>query len=159
VVVGERLGRTILELGGNNAIVVTPSADLELALRATVFAAVGTAGQRCTSARRLIVHESIHRPLLERLIQSYRTLRIGDPWEDGVLMGPLINEHAIASMMRALELAREQGGEIVYGGRRLERPGFFVEPTLVKANSGMPIVAEETFAPILYVMSYATLDE
>ena len=158
-VVGKRLGRTILELGGNNAIIVAPSADLELAIRATAFAAVGTAGQRCTTVRRLIVHESIHDAVLDRLVHAYRRVPIGEPWDDDVLMGPLISERAVESMMAALEAAREQGGEIVHGGGRLDRPGFFVEPTIVKARPDMPIVGEETFAPILYVMKYQTLDE
>jgi aldehyde dehydrogenase (NAD+) len=157
--VGRRLGRTILELGGNNAIIIAPSADRELAIRATVFAAVGTAGQRCTTARRLIVHESIHDQILERLVEIYRRIKIGDPWDDSVLMGPLISENAVESMMAALEAARQQGGEVVQGGRRLDRPGYFVEPALVKARSNMPIVGVETFAPILYVMSYRTIDE
>lgn len=157
--VGRRLGRTILELGGNNAIIVTPSADLELALRATVFAAAGTAGQRCTTARRLIVHESIAKMFLARLQAAYRSLTIGNPWEDGTLVGPLINDRAVESMMRALSAAKEQGGEILCGGGRLKRPGFFVEPALVRAEPNMPIVREETFAPILHVMTYATLEE
>ena len=158
-VVGRRLGRTILELGGNNAIIITPSADLELAVRATTFAAVGTAGQRCTSARRLIVHESLHDQVIERLAAVYRRVPIGEPWSPGILMGPLISERAVATMLAAVEAARQQGGTIVCGGRRLDRPGVFVEPTLIKANPGMAIVAEETFAPILYVMSYRTIDE
>ena len=158
-VVGRRLGRALLELGGNNAIIITPSADLELAIRATAFAAVGTAGQRCTTARRLIVHESIHDPVLDRLIQVYSRVKIGDPWDDSVLMGPLISERAVEAMMAALQAARQQGGEVVYGGKRLPRPGFFVEPALVKARADMPIVGEETFAPILYVMKYKSLDE
>jgi aldehyde dehydrogenase (NAD+) len=158
-VVGRRLGRTILELGGNNAIIITPSADLELAIRATAFAAVGTAGQRCTSVRRLIVHEKVHDQVLERLVSVYRRVPIGDPGLETVLMGPLISEHAVTTMMSAVENAQRQGGEIVHGGHRLDRPGFFVEPTLIKAQPGMPIVGEETFAPILYVMRYRTLDE
>ncbi len=158
-VVGRRLGRTLLELGGNNAIIVTPSADLALAVRGTVFAAVGTAGQRCTTARRLIVHESIHDAFLDRLIAAYRSLRIGNPWEDGVLVGPLIHRGAVDQMMSALELARSQGGEIACGGRRLDRPGFFVEPAIVRATPDMPILAQETFAPILYVLKYARLEE
>ncbi len=158
-VVGRRLGRTILELGGNNAILIAPSADLELAIRATVFAAVGTAGQRCTTARRLLVHESIHDRVLDRLVAIYRRIRIGDPWDDSVLMGPLISEGAVESMTAALEAARQQGGEVVQGGNRIDRPGYFVEPALVKARAAMPIVGEETFAPILYVMSYRTIDE
>jgi len=158
-VVGRRLGRALLELGGNNAIIITPSADLELAIRATVFAAVGTAGQRCTTARRLIVHESIHDVVLKRLVQAYERVKIGDPWDDSVLMGPLISEQSVQAMMAALETAIAQGGEIVHGGRRLKRPGFFVEPTVVKARPDMAIVGEETFAPILYVIGYRSLDE
>src|SRR3954451_5461347 len=150
-VVGARLGRSLLELGGNNAIIIAPTADLEMALRGTVFAAVGTAGQRCTTARRLIVHESVHDAFLERLIAAYRSLRVGNPWEPDVLVGPLISERAVDSMMSALAAAAEQGGEVVHGGRRIDRPGQFVEPAIVKARRGMPIVAEETFAPILYV--------
>jgi aldehyde dehydrogenase (NAD+) len=157
--VGRRLGRSLLELGGNNAIIIAPSADLELAIRATVFAAVGTAGQRCTTARRLIVHESVHDRVLERLESIYRRIRIGDPWDGSVLMGPLISEDSVAAMMVALEAVRGQGGQVVCGGRRLDRPGFFVEPALVKARPDMAIVGEETFAPILYVMSYRTIDE
>jgi aldehyde dehydrogenase (NAD+) len=158
-VVGLRLGRTILELGGNNAIIITPGANLELATRATLFAAVGTAGQRCTSARRLLVHESIQDRVLDRLVDIYRRVRIGDPWDDSVLMGPLISESAVETMMAALDAARRQGGEVVYGGNRLARPGFFVEPAMVKSRPDMPIVGEETFAPILYVMAYRTIDE
>jgi aldehyde dehydrogenase (NAD+) len=158
-VVGRRLGRALLELGGNNAIIITPSAELELAIRATAFAAVGTAGQRCTTARRLIVHESIHDEVLERLVQVYSRVKIGDPSDDSVLMGPLINERAVDAMMAALQAARQQGGEVAYGGKRLPRPGFFVDPALVKAHRDMPIVGEETFAPILYIMKYTSLDE
>jgi aldehyde dehydrogenase (NAD+) len=158
-VVGGRLGRTLLELGGNNAIIITASADLELAVRATAFAAVGTAGQRCTTARRLIVHQSIHDVVLERIVALYRRVTIGDPWDDRVLMGPLISEQAVDAMMTALDAARQQGGEIIHGGNRLPRPGFFVEPALVKATADMAIVGQETFAPILYVMKYDTLAE
>ncbi len=158
-VVGARLGRTILELGGNNAIIIAQSAELELAIRATVFAAVGTAGQRCTTVRRLIVHESIQDVVLERLIQAYRRVPIGEPWVDGVLMGPLVSERAVDTMLKAIESARQQGGEIVHGGRRLARPGFFVEPTIVRARPDMAIVGQETFAPILYVMTYQTLEQ
>jgi aldehyde dehydrogenase (NAD+) len=158
-VVGRRLGRALLELGGNNAIIITPSADLELAIRATAFAAVGTAGQRCTTVRRLIVHESIHDNVLERLVEVYRRVTIGEPWNPEVLMGPLISERALEAMMKALAAARQQGGKIVCGGDRLPRPGFFVRPALVQAHAEMAIVREETFAPILYVMKYRTLEE
>ncbi len=158
-VVGKRLGRCLLELGGNNGVIIAPSANLDLALRAVLFAAVGTAGQRCTTLRRLIVHESIARDFEQRLVAAYRSVKIGDPWEDGVLMGPLINQQAVEAMMTALDQARSQGGEVVYGGHRLERPGYFVEPTIVRASPDMAIVGEETFAPILYLMTYRDLDE
>jgi aldehyde dehydrogenase (NAD+) len=157
--VARRLGRTILELGGNNGLIVTQSANLELALRATLFAAVGTAGQRCTTLRRLFVHEGVFDTFLDRLVGAYRTIRIGNPWEDGVVMGPLINARAVETMMEALETAQAQGGHLLQGGRRLDRPGFFVEPAIVQAEPGMPIVRTETFAPILYVFRYSTLDE
>ncbi|HEX4069679.1 MAG TPA: aldehyde dehydrogenase family protein [Planctomycetaceae bacterium] len=157
--VARRLGRTLLELGGNNGIIVTESADLRLALRAVAFAALGTTGQRCTTLRRLFVHESIAERLLKQLVAVYRSVRIGNPWEDGVLMGPLINEAAAQRMQDALETARGQGAEILCGGKRLPRAGFFVEPALVRARPEMPIVAEETFAPILYVMTYRDFDE
>ncbi len=157
--VGGRLGRSLLELGGNNAIIVTEHADLALALRAVAFAAVGTAGQRCTTLRRLIIHESVAEQFIDRLKNAYKSIKIGDPAEDGVLMGPLITEGAVGQMMKTLEIARSEGGEVVYGGRRLERSGFFVEPTLVRASPTMKIVAHETFAPILFVISYRELDE
>ena len=158
-VVAGRLGRSLLELGGNNAVIVTPKADLDLALRAVAFAAVGTAGQRCTTLRRLILHESIAATFLDRLKAVYASIKIGDPWEEGVLMGPLINEGAVEAMMRAIEAAKAQGGTILCGGNRLPRPGFFVEPTIVRADPSIPIVLEETFAPILYAMTYRDLDE
>lgn len=157
--VGGRLGRSLLELGGNNAVIVTEHADLDLALRAVVFAAVGTAGQRCTTLRRLLLQESIADAFLDRLKQAYASIKIGDPWEPTVLMGPLINQRAVERMQRAVESACSQGGEVLCGGRRLERPGYFVEPTIVRATAEMPIVAEETFAPLLYVITYKTIDE
>jgi aldehyde dehydrogenase (NAD+) len=157
--VAARLGRTLLELGGNNAAILTPSADLELALRAVVFAAVGTAGQRCTTLRRLFVHEQVADDFLERLKRAYASVRIGDPLDESTLMGPLISEQAVDAMMRALDEARRQGGEVLYGGRRLERNGHFVEPTIVRASHDMAVVRRETFAPILYVIPYRDLDE
>lgn len=157
--VSGRLGRALLELGGNNAIVLGEKANPDLALRAVMFAAVGTAGQRCTTLRRLIVHESIAERFLERLVAAYRSVKIGDPWEEGTLMGPLIDEHSFLTMSRALEAIRRQGGEILCGGRRLDRPGYFVEPVIVRARPEMPIVGQETFAPILYVMTYRTIEE
>jgi aldehyde dehydrogenase (NAD+) len=159
VSVGNRLGRSLLELGGNNAVILAPSADLDLALRAVAFAAVGTAGQRCTTLRRLIVHESIAEPFLARLAKAYASVKIGNPEEDGVLMGPLINERAVTTMLRAIDTIKAHGGQLVCGGHRLDRPGYFVEPTIVRARADLPIVREETFAPILYTITYRTLDE
>ncbi|MDB5352161.1 MAG: gabD 1 [Planctomycetota bacterium] len=158
-VVGRRLGRALLELGGNNAAIVTPDANLDLALRGIVFAAVGTAGQRCTTLRRLIVHESIAEELIGRLTQVYASLSIGDPWDESTLVGPLISEAAVVGMMEALDQARAQGGTVVCGGTRLPRPGHFVSPAIVRAHPGMAIAREETFAPILYVITYRTLDD
>jgi len=156
--VAARLGRTLLELGGNNALIVTESADLDMALRAAVFAAVGTAGQRCTSLRRLFVQNSVAEEFTERLREAYAGLSIGEPWNDGVLVGPLISAHARERMTGALGAARTQGGDVLCGGRAVDGPGFFVEPALVGASPDMPIVAEETFAPILYLMTYDSLD-
>ena len=157
--VAKRLGRTLLELGGNNAMIVTESADLDMALRAVVFAAVGTAGQRCTTLRRLFVHESVVDEFVQRLLAAYKSLAIGDPWKDDVLVGPLINADACERMARALDDVRAQGGEILCGGKAIDGPGTFVEPTVVRANADMAIVAQETFAPILYVISYSSFDD
>jgi aldehyde dehydrogenase (NAD+) len=155
--VARRLGRTILELGGNNAIIVTPDANLDLAVRAIVFGAVGTAGQRCTTTRRLIVHRSLVDELTQRLVQAYGSVPIGDPLYRGTLMGPLITGEAVTAMMAALDRARAEGGVILTGGRRLPALGAnFVEPTIVRMPTQTPLVCEETFAPILYVMSYET---
>ena len=157
--VSRRLEKSLLELGGNNGIIVTESAPLDLALRAVLFAAVGTAGQRCTTLRRLFLQESITEGFVQQLTTAYESIRVGDPWEDGVLMGPLIGPDAVERMMQALDAARQQGGEVLCGGQRLDREGFFVSPAVVRARADMPIVAEETFAPILYVIDYRTLDE
>ncbi len=157
--VAARLGRTLLEMGGNNAIVVDESADLDLAVPAIVFGAVGTAGQRCTTTRRVIVHERRYPELVERLVHAYAQVPIGDPLERGVLMGPLIDERAVAGYRQALKELKALGAEVLYGGKVLERPGNFVEPTIVKAKNDWDIVQRETFAPILYLMSYKELDE
>ncbi len=157
--IAARLGRSLLELGGNNGVIVTPSANLDLALRGVAFASLGTTGQRCTTLRRLFVHESAAEKLLARLVPVFKSVRIGNPWEDGVLMGPLVGQAAVDGMQRTLEAARSQGGEIVCGGKRIGRPGFFVEPAIVRARPEMPIVSEETFAPILYVMTYTDFDQ
>jgi len=157
--VAGRFGRSILELGGNNAVIVMDDANLDLALRAIVFAAVGTAGQRCTTLRRLLLQKGVHATLLERLAKAYASVPIGDPLNPGTLMGPLVSETAVADMMAALDKVREQGGEIVTGGKRVAGPGNFVEPTIVKAHEGLAIAEEETFAPILYVYEFETLDD
>ncbi len=157
--VSERLGRSLLELGGNNGVIITEKADLDLALRAVLFAAVGTAGQRCTTARRLFLQKGIAAEMKQRLIQAVRSIPVGDPMQDDVLMGPLVNQRAVDDMMQAIETIREQGGTLLTGGGRLDRPGFFVEPTVVEATPHMPITCEETFAPILYVFEFDELDE
>ncbi len=162
--VASRLGRSLLELGGNNAMVVAPSADLELAVRSIVFAAVGTCGQRCTSLRRLIVHESLKDQVLSRLQTIYERLPIGDPSIEGTLVGPLIDEEAGSAMDSALETARAQGGR-VHGGGRLDGTsgvpsgGCYVRPALVEIAADAPIVQQETFAPILHVIIYHDFDE
>jgi aldehyde dehydrogenase (NAD+) len=157
--VAQRMGRSLLELGGNNGLILSESANLGLALRAIVFSAVGTAGQRCTTLRRLIAHDSICDAFTSRLADAYRSIQPGNPWDDGVLLGPLIREQAAERFESAVAAARNQGGKIVCGGSPIERAGFYVEPTIVAANVKMEIVKQETFAPILYVIPYKTLDE
>ncbi len=160
--VAARLGRSLLELGGNNALICAPSADLDLAVRAIVFSAVGTAGQRCTSLRRLIVHASLLDSLLARLRAAYASLRIGDPREEEVLMGPLIGEAAFVRMQHTLRMAAEQGAISVEGGERITQgvpEGFYVRPALVVCTRPIPVLMEETFAPILFVLTYQDLDE
>ncbi|MFN3254517.1 MAG: aldehyde dehydrogenase family protein [Ilumatobacter sp.] len=162
VAVAERFGRAILELGGNNAMIVSPSADLDMALRAIVFSAVGTAGQRCTTLRRLIVHEDVRADLVERLQQVYANLPIGDPLDDTTLVGPLIDEAAHTAMSDALDRARADGAS-VFGGERVRAEvhpdAFYVNPAIVELEAPTDLTREETFAPILYVMPYRTLDE
>ena len=157
--VAGRLGRALLELGGNNGLILTESANQDLALRAVLFAAVGTAGQRCTTLRRLIVHESIADGFTQGLAKAYQSIQPGLPWEEGVLLGPLIRQRAVEQFEAAIAQAQSQGGQVVCGGNRIKRPGFYVQPTIVRAKPEMPIVRQETFAPILYVMTYKTLDE
>jgi aldehyde dehydrogenase (NAD+) len=160
--VAARLGRTLLELGGNNAMIVGASADLDLAVRAIVFAAVGTAGQRCTTLRRLIVHEDVYDPLLARLKAAYESISIGDPRDPGTLVGPLIERAAFESMQQALGKAAREGGAVFGGERVLENtyPGaYYVEPAIVEMETQTDIVRAETFAPVLYVLKYRDLDE
>lgn len=162
-VVGRRLGRSLLELGGNNAVIVLNDADIDLAVRAILFGAVGTAGQRCTTTRRLIVQKRIAKPLVERLVEAYGRVPIGNPLRPATLMGPLVDREAVDAMMRALQEVRAQGGEILCGGRRLAGPGYrggcWVQPAIVRARADMPIVREETFAPILYVIEVKDVAE
>jgi aldehyde dehydrogenase (NAD+) len=146
-------------MGGNNAIVVDETADMELAVPAIVFGAVGTAGQRCTTTRRIIVHERIYDELSKRLVAAYKQVPIGNPLDPGVLLGPLIDQRAVAGYKAAIEEAKAQGGEVLYGGNVKQGPGNFVEPTIVRAQNEWPLVQRETFAPILYIMTYKTLDE
>jgi aldehyde dehydrogenase (NAD+) len=168
-VVAGRLGKCLLELGGNNAVIIAPDADLDLALKSTVFGSVGTCGQRCTTSRRLIIHESIADGFVSRLAKAYETIRIGDPLAEGTLVGPLITEAAAGAFEKAVATAREQGGTVVTGGGRVEKSrlpgelggGHFVTPTVIRAPSSnrLPIALQETFAPILYVFTYRTLEE
>ena len=159
--VAQRFGRVLLELGGNNAAIVTPSADLDLAVRGIVFAAAGTAGQRCTTLRRVIAHRSVADNLVERIVAAYRQLPIGNPSADGVLIGPLIHETAYRDMVGALEQARADGGEVI-GGQRHDvgdENAYYVAPAVVRMPAQTDIVHTETFAPILYVLTYDDLDE
>jgi aldehyde dehydrogenase (NAD+) len=155
--VASRLGRSLLELGGNNAIIVDETANLDLAVPSIVFGAVGTAGQRCTSTRRVLVHKAIAAQLEKRLVHAYRQVRIGDPLEPGTLMGPLIDTKAVESFKAALAAARAAGGEVLCGGKVLERPGHFVEPAIIRVRNEWPIVQTETFAPVLYVIPVDSL--
>lgn len=160
--VAERFGRSILELGGNNAMIVTPSADLEMAVRAIVFSAVGTAGQRCTTLRRLIVHEDIYDELLPRLKSIYSNLPIGNPFDEKTLVGPLVDESALGAMTKALDTARDEGGIVFGGGYALQDvypDAAYATPSIVEMPAQSAIVKEETFAPILYAMKYRNLNE
>ncbi|OUW60248.1 MAG: aldehyde dehydrogenase family protein [bacterium TMED198] len=158
-VVGERLGKTILELGGNNAIIVDDTADLKIAVPAIVFGAVGTAGQRCTSTRRILVDKKISNELVAKLMNAYKQVKIGSPLDHKTLMGPLIDQSAVNDYTNAIESIKSQGGEVLYGGSVIESEGFFVEPAIISAKNSMEIVQEETFAPILYIIEYENLNE
>jgi aldehyde dehydrogenase (NAD+) len=162
--VAQRFGKALLELGGNNAAIVTPSADLDLAVRAIVFSAAGTAGQRCTTLRRLIVHSSVADELVQRIVSAYRQLPIGDPSVDGTLVGPLIHETAYRDMVGALEQARADSGQVFGGERHMfgDEAGdksYYVAPAVVRMPAQTELVHTETFAPILYVLTYDDLDE
>ena len=157
--VAQRLGKSLLELGGNNALIVDERANLDLAVPAIVFGAVGTAGQRCTTTRRVLVHRSRADELERRLVAAYAQVRIGDPLESDTLMGPLIDAGAVSRYSAAITAAQAEGGHVLCGGNVLKRPGNFVEPTIIRANAGMAVVRTETFAPILYLLSFDALDE
>lgn len=160
--VAERLGRSLLELGGNNAIIVAPSADLDLALKAVAFSALGTSGQRCTSLRRLFLHESLVERFLPRLVKAYQSATVGDPFDDAILCGPLIDDDAVKGMQSAIRAACEQGGKILTGGEPLPAAlpaGHYVRPTIIEIDLRSPIVQEETFAPVLYVGRYTELTD
>lgn len=162
-IVGERLGRSLLELGGNNAIIISEHADLEMALRAVLFGAVGTAGQRCTSTRRLIIHESVYDSFRDKLLKAYQHIRIGNPLDPNTLVGPLIDKGAVQDFKNAQERVIKEGGKIIYGGEVLEGEGFengcYVRPCIAEVSKNLQIVCEETFAPLLYITKYKTLDE
>lgn len=162
--VGARLGKTILELGGNNAIIISENADIEMAVRATAFGSVGTCGQRCTSTRRLIVHESIFDQVKNRLLEIYEDVNIGNPLDEDTLVGPMIDHQAVENMQKALEEIKQAGGEIIYGGEPIDDDakldgGHYVRPAIAIAENDFDIVQEETFAPILYLIKYSNLDE
>ena len=157
--VAQRLGRSLLELGGNNAIIVMDDADLELAVRGALFAAAGTTGQRCTSLRRLIVHKDIAPALVERLVDAYGRITVGDPLDDGTLVGPLVNRSAVENTAAAVAIAQEQGGELLAGGSEIQRTGFFFEPTLMRIPSDAPIVQDETFGPLMYLIEVESFEE
>jgi aldehyde dehydrogenase (NAD+) len=159
-VVAKRFGKTILELGGNNAIIIDDTADLDLAIPATVFGAVGTAGQRCTSTRRIIIQENIMDKFIERLVKAYKQVRIGNPLEEGTLMGPLVDAGSVAEYEEAMVEINKAGGKVLTGGKALkDKAGFFVEPTVVIGENHWEIIQKETFAPILYIIPFKTIDE
>lgn len=161
--VAGRFGKSILELGGNNAVIVTPSADRELALKAVLFGAVGTAGQRCTSTRRVILHQGLFDDFCSSLIAAYKQIEIGNPFRKGVHMGPLIDPQAVENMQAAIDLVKQQGGRVLYGGDTLSGKAFdsgtYVRPCIVEAAPDMSVVQEETFAPIVYLFRYETINE
>lgn len=161
--VGARLGKSLLELGGNNAIIITENADLDIALRAALFGAVGTCGQRCTSTRRLIIHEEVYDAMKKKLVSGYRQLKVGDPLDQNNHVGPLIDTDAVNNYLAAIESVKEQGGNTVVAGGVLKGKGYesgcYVKPCIYEASNDMDIVQQETFAPILYIMKYKTIDE
>jgi aldehyde dehydrogenase (NAD+) len=160
VAVAQRYGRSLLELGGNNAIIICEDADLSLAVRAVTFGALGTAGQRCTTTRRIIIQNRIKQRFLEALIKAYGQVTIGDPRQEGVLMGPLVDEKAVQAMMSAIEAGQSRGGRLLHGGQRIQgiEGGFYVAPAIMEVPADCPVVQAETFAPLLYIIGYDTLE-
>ncbi len=164
-IVGKRLGKSIMELGGNNAAIISENANLEMAIKSVLFGAVGTAGQRCTTTRRLIIHENIYQTVKEKLIAAYLSItdKIGNPFDKNVLVGPMIDDTAVDAFKHALTQAEKEGGKVIFGGKVLQGKKYpsnqYVEPALVEAENHFKIVQEETFAPILYLISYKTIDE
>jgi len=158
--VGKRLGKTILELGGNNAVIITPSADLQMAVMSTVFGTVGTAGQRCTTTRRVIIHESIYNEVRDKFVSAYKSVvkRIGNPLDEDYLVGPLIDKYAVELFTNAVKKVQEEGGKVLFGGEVLDGPGYesgtYVVPCIAEAENHFQIVQEETFAPIVYFIKY-----
>ena len=159
VQVAKRMGRSLLELGGNNALIVDKSADLKLAIPAIVFGAVGTAGQRCTTTRRLFLHEDIADEVTEKLVNAYKQVKIGNPLNTDTLMGPLIDETSVNTFLNAVQKAKDSGGEVLTGGTRVDGEGHFVTPCIIRAQADWQIVKDETFAPILYVMTFSDIDK
>ena len=162
-IVGERLGKTLLELGGNNAIIITPDTGLDLALRAVLFGAVGTAGQRCTTTRRLIIHKSVYETFRDKLVKAYKQIRIGHPLDEKTLMGPLIEKEAVKNFTSAIERVKKEKGKIIYGGEILKGKGYesgcYVVPCIAEVEKNIPVVCEETFAPLIYLMRYTKLED
>ena len=162
-IVGERLGKTILELGGNNAIIITPNADLDMALRAVLFGSVGTCGQRCTSTRRLIIHDSVYDKFKESLLKAYGHLNIGHPLNENTLVGPMIDKGAVQDFLNSQEAVKKEGGSIIFGGEVMQGEGYesgcYVKPCIAEVKNSMAIVQHETFAPLLYLMKYSSMEE
>jgi len=158
-----RLGKTIMELGGNNALIVAPSADLEMAIQSIFFGAVGTAGQRCTSTRRVILHESVAAKVRQKLLTAYKTMRIGNPLDRKTVMGPMIDSHSVDAVLQSIERLKKEGGEVLCGGERLDGPEFpggcYMTPCLAIAKPDFEIVCHETFGPLLYLLTYRDFDE
>lgn len=157
--VEDRFGRVLLELGGNNATIIHEDANLEMAFKACTFAAVGACGQRCTTLRRLLIHEKHYDYFVDKLVKAYSTVKIGDPLEPSTLCGPLNNPQSLSIYNDALERVKKEGGKVLYGGKRVNRKGYFVEPTIVEAPKNAAFLQEEYFCPILFVQKYSTLEE